>query len=95
MEMRVEQAEERWVEVDAWGQRLAGKRGRLDLEIGEWLLAARDESVHRRLGFASLGEYVERRLGLDAHSIGERIRVADMLGNLEGIRNGLAKGELS
>ena len=92
MEQRIERQDERWVEVDAWGGRLAGKKGALDLEIGEWLLAVRDEEVHRRLGFGSVAEYAARRLGLEPHTIAERIRVADALGQLPQIRRGLGSG---
>lgn len=86
---------ERWVEIDSWGLALAAKQGALDLEIGEWLLAARDAEVHRHLGYGSLAEYAERRLGLAPHATAERIRVADALATLAGTREALRGGSLS
>lgn len=85
----------RWVEVDAWGQALASKRGAVDVEIGEWLLAAREVDPQRPLGFGSFGEYVERRLGFDAHTTAERLRVADALRSLDATRVALESGEIS
>lgn len=85
----------RWVEVDAWGQALAGKRGGIDVEIGEWLLAAREVDAHRPLGFGSFGEYVERRLGFDPHTTAERLRVAEALRCLGATRAAVERGELS
>jgi hypothetical protein len=83
------------VEVDAWGQVLAGKRGAVDVEIGEWILAAREVEVHRALGFGSFAEYVERRLGFDGHTTAERIRVAEALQSLVATREAVKTGELS
>lgn len=96
MELRIEQqanGTERWVEIDLWGKRLAGKLAGLDVEIGDWLLAARDEDVHRRLGYGSFVEYVQRRLGFERHTIGERVRVAEALRRLPLTRAALARGE--
>ncbi len=87
-------AKARWVEVDAWGQTLAGKRGAVDVEIGEWLLAAREVDPQRPLGFGSFGEYVERRLGLDAHTTAERLRVAEALRSLGATRAAVESGEV-
>ena len=38
--------------------RLARRRAGLDAEEGRWLLVARRERVHSRLGYGSFGEYV-------------------------------------
>jgi hypothetical protein len=98
MELRIEQqakGTERWVEIDLWGKALAGKQAALDVDVGEWLLAARDAEVHRYLGCASFVEYAQRRLGLDPHSINERLRVADALQGLPLTRAALARGERS
>ncbi|MBI5160773.1 MAG: hypothetical protein HY996_05080, partial [Micrococcales bacterium] len=98
MELRIERQDEgteRWVEIDLWGKALGNKQAALDLEIGEWLLAARDAQVHRYMGCASFIEYARRRLGLDPHSIHERVRVADALLGLPLTRQALARGERS
>jgi len=105
MECRIEADDVRaepWVEIDAWGKRLAGKQAALDVEIGEWLLAAREADVHQRLGYASFLEYtssggvmhpVQRRLGLEGHAVAERLRVAQALRELPATRRALANGD--
>lgn len=87
------ETEQRWKEIDAWGHRLAGKKGEVDVEIGEWLMAARKEEVHRRFAYGSLHEYAERRIGLEPHSIGERLRVAEALVGLPQLREALRQGK--
>lgn len=87
------ETEQRWKEIDAWGHRLAGKKGEMDVEIGEWLMAARKEEVHRRFAYGSLHEYAERRIGLEPHSIGERLRVAEALVGLPLLREALRQGK--
>ena len=86
---------ERWIEVDRWGGALAGRQGQLDVELGDWLLAARAEEVHRHLGFGSMMEYVERRVALKAHAAAERLRVAESLTDLPATREALRTGALS
>src|SRR6188474_2545602 len=86
---RASEEQPRWVQIDSWGKSLRGRQGEMDVEIGDWLLAARDENVHRRIGHASLLEYAERRLGLDGHSIRERLRVAEVLVGLPALRETL------
>jgi len=88
-------SQERWVEIDRHGDVLAGRQGELDVEIGDWLIAARDEQVHEHLGHASWQEYVERRIGLAPHSAMERARVADSLTKLKEIREALRSGALA
>jgi hypothetical protein len=74
---------------------LAAKKGELDEEIGRWLLAAERANVHRELGFASLVEYAERRLGYDARTTKEKLRVATALEELPGLRDLLRSGARS
>jgi hypothetical protein len=89
------QDETRWIQIDAWGVALAGKQGELDVEVGDWLLAAREAEVHRQMGYGSLAEYVERRMGFTPHAAAERFRVADALTVLPATREALRAGRLA
>ncbi len=71
-----------WTTIDAAIVRLAADKGALDVEIGRWLLVAQRERIERRVGFGSFVEYVERRLGYDARTTHERLRVARALEEL-------------
>ncbi len=82
-----------WQTIDQTLLGLAARAGDLDAEIGRWLVAAAREGVHRYFGFASLAEYVERRLGFDARTTRERLRVARALESLPEVRRSLASGE--
>jgi len=82
-----------WQTIDQTLLGLAARAGDLDAEIGRWLVAAARESIHRHFGFASLAEYVERRLGFDARTTRERLRVARALESLPEVRRLLASGE--
>ncbi len=84
-----------WQTIDQALLGLAARAGDLDAEIGRWLVAAAREGVHRHFGFASLAEYVERRLGFDARTTRERLRVARALESLPEVRRLLASGERS
>jgi len=84
-----------WQTIDQTLLGLAARAGDLDAEIGRWLVAAAHEGVHRHLGFASFAEYVERRLGFDARTTRERLRVARALESLPEVRRSLASGERS
>lgn len=86
---------ESWQDVDAWGLALAGRQGVLDVELGEWLVAVEHEEVHRHLGYGTLAEYVERRVGLSAHATAERLRVAEALMSLPATRELVRAGGLS
>ena len=74
---------------------LAARKGELDAEIGHWLVEAERAGVHRELGFASLVEYAERRLGFDARTTRERLRVAKALERLPRVRELLRTGARS
>ncbi len=84
-----------WQTIDQTLLGLAARVGDLDAEIGRWLVAAAREGVHCHFGFASLAEYVERRLGFDARSTRERLRVARALESLPEVRRLLASGQRS
>ncbi len=84
-----------WQTIDQTLLGLAARAGDLDAEIGRWLVAAAQEGVHRCFGFASFAEYVERRLGFDARTTRERLRVARALESLPEVRKVLASGERS
>ncbi len=84
-----------WQTIDLTLLGLAARAGDLDAEIGRWLVAASREGVHRHFGFASFAEYVERRLGFDARTTRERLRVARALEELPEVRRLLTSGERS
>ena len=86
---------ERWREIDAWGKKLSDQIGALDVEIGDWLIAAREAEIHIRVGLGTFLEYAERRLKLDAHAASERLRVAEVLVGLPDLREALLRGERS
>src|ERR1700738_5176553 len=65
-----------WKTIDQALSHLGRRRAQQDYEEGRWLVAAQRCAAHKRLGFATLSEYVERRLGHDPHTIAERLRVA-------------------
>lgn len=84
-----------WEQIDARGLELARKQGELDVEIGEWMLEAREAEVHRHFGFGSFGEYLDRRMGYSFHAAAERLRVAEALVQLGETREALRSGRLT
>ncbi|MFO0729164.1 MAG: HNH endonuclease signature motif containing protein [Myxococcota bacterium] len=84
-----------WRLIDRRIQGLAAQQGQLDLELGQWLLAAKRVRVHNYLGFGSFSEYVTRRLGYNAKSALDRLRVAEALERLPKLRGMLRRGERS
>ena len=84
-----------WEAIDKAIISLAKRRGQHDLEEGRWLLAARAEAVHLRLGMASLAEYVEHRLGHRPRTTFERLRVAEALIELRAMGASLGAGVLT
>ena len=81
-----------WTAIDAAISRLGRSKAEHDYEEGRWLLAARRAAVHTRLGFASLGEYIERRLGHDPRTTAEKLRVASALADLPLLKESLRAG---
>ncbi|MFO0722435.1 MAG: HNH endonuclease signature motif containing protein [Myxococcota bacterium] len=84
-----------WRLIDRKIQDLASQQGQLDLELGQWLLAAKRVRVHHHLGFGSFSECVTRRLGYNAKSALDRLRVAEALERLPKLRGMLRRGERS
>ena len=86
---------ESWRVADAELRRIAGERARLDGEELRWLREAERLAVHREYGFGSFLEYGERVLGYRPRTVIERLRVAEALEGLPGLRAALAANELS
>lgn len=74
---------------------LAASKAAYDSEEAKWLLEARKAAVHRRLGYGSFFEYVERVLGYTPKVTAERLRVADALRELPNLQSSLARGQVN
>jgi hypothetical protein len=74
---------------------LARGRAGLDCEEAHWLLVALRSGAHRRLGFASFLEYLERIFGYSPRFSQERVRVAEALEVLPALRTALSEGNAS
>jgi len=74
---------------------LAEKRAGLDADEGRWLLEAFRSGAHVRLGYGGFAEYVERLFGYGPRFTQERLRVAEALEELPGLRGALAGGTLN
>src|SRR5678816_1222413 len=83
-----------WERAHAELVRLARTRAGLDSEEAHWLLIALRSGAHRRLGFASFLEYLERIFGYSPRFAQERLRVAEALEALPVMQQALAGGEL-
>jgi hypothetical protein len=81
-----------WVQIDRWGAELSRRQNEMSVEVCEWLLAARAQNAHVPLGRASFAEYAEWRLGIEPHTLSERLRVAEALGRLPALREELRTG---
>jgi len=84
-----------WVTAHETLTRLARQRAAADAEEGQWLLRAVRAATHVHLGFASFVEYVERLFGYRPRSTQEKLRVAEALETLPGLRAALQEGRLS
>jgi len=73
---------------------LGKQRAAHERDLCRWLLAAQRLAVHARAGYASLGEYAERILGLRPRQTEERLRVGRALAVLPALDTALAGGEL-
>ena len=82
-------------EVDHALHALAARGRAHELEVARWLVRAEAIEVHRRFGFGSLAEYVERRLGLSRRELREKLRVARALTTLPLTAEALRRGEQS
>jgi hypothetical protein len=75
---------------------VAFAKRRAGLEWEEGLLCeAQRAGVHRRLGFASFGEYVERHFGHNRRLVKEKLRVALALERLPQTSEALRSGEVN
>lgn len=84
-----------WQIADRLLQRVAARRGALDVEEAVALMRALAAEVHRHRGFATFAEYLERVLGYAPHTARDRVRVAEALARLPAIRAALQVGRLS
>ncbi|MCB9563403.1 MAG: HNH endonuclease [Kofleriaceae bacterium] len=84
-----------WRQLDRQLRGVARRRAALDAEEARWLVLAQQVELHRRLGYASLHEYLERTLGYGPRAARERLRVASALQVLPRTAAALARGEQS
>ncbi|MCB9563933.1 MAG: HNH endonuclease [Kofleriaceae bacterium] len=84
-----------WRQLDRQLRGVARRRAALDAEEARWLVLAQQVELHRRFGYASLHEYLERTLGYGPRAARERLRVASALQVLPRTAAALARGEES
>jgi hypothetical protein len=84
-----------WVEVDRRLREYARHRASLDAAEAFDLLRAEQLKLHFLCGFATMYEYLERKLGYGPHAARERMRVARSLARLPQTTAALARGELT
>ena len=84
-----------WVEVDRRLREYARHRASLDAAEAFDLLRAEQLKLHFLCGFATMYEYLERKLGYGPHAARERMRVARTLVKLPQTTAALARGELT
>jgi len=89
------EGEKNWEQVHERLLSFAKRRAGLEWEEGRLLRDAQRTGVHRRLGFASLGEYVERLFGYNGRLVKEKLRVAQSLEELPETSEALRAGELT
>jgi hypothetical protein len=83
-----------WKQVDERITELGVERGAHERELCRQLLEAERLAIPSRVGFASLREYSERRLGLNGRQTEERLRVGRALVDLPALEEALSTGEL-
>jgi hypothetical protein len=88
-------AEPAWKVVHERVVSFAKQRAGLEWEEGRLLCEAQRAGVHRRLGFASFAEYVERHFGYNGRLLKEKLRVAQALERLPQTSGALRGGELN
>lgn len=84
-----------WQAAHAALGELARQRAGLDFEEGCCLLAARRAEAHRRLGYGSFAEYIERLFGHSPRLTHDKLRVAAALESLPVLARALREGGLS
>ena len=75
--------------------RLAHSRAGLDFDERQWLLAALRSGAHRRLGYGSFAEYIERLFGHAPRLTHDKLRVAKALETLPELKQALRAAETS
>ena len=85
---------EPWLELDRQLRSIASRRAALDHEELTLIREALRVQLWRKLGMASMREYLEIRMGYGPQVAAERLRVTDALEGLPMIEGALAKGEL-
>jgi len=83
-----------WARVHERLVALGAERAAHERELCRWLLAAERLGVHARAGYASLGEYASRVLGLRGRQTEERLRVGRALAELPLLAEALGSGKL-
>jgi hypothetical protein len=83
-----------WQRIDRELRALAKRRSALDAEEAQLLARAVRGEIWRRLGRASLHEYLEDVLGYSPRQATERVRIATALEDLPELADALANGEL-
>jgi hypothetical protein len=83
-----------WRTVDRRMRRLAARRSALDAEEARLLVIARRLEIHRKLGYGSFDEYLERALGYAPTTGRDRVRVAEALEELPEIGRALEHGTI-
>lgn len=84
-----------WKELHWRLRSLAQQRVTLEAQEADLLLEAEESLLHKRLGYASLLEYMEHELHYGPHAANERLRVARELLSLPLIADQFRAGELS
>ncbi len=85
----------RWKVIDRQLRTIARRRGALDCDEAMLLCEAARHEVWRRVGNASLLEYLEEVLGYGPKTARERVRIATALDDMPELATALADGELS
>ncbi len=83
-----------WKQLDIRITELGRERAAHEHEVCRRLLEAKQLGVPRRVGFASLREYAQRRLGLNGRQTEERLRVGRALADLPALGEALCTGAL-
>lgn len=84
-----------WKEAHQKLLELAAERASLDFEEGRWFLSALRSDTHRRMGYASFAQYVERLFGYGRRFTQEKLRVAEALEELPATSEALRTGGVS
>ncbi len=83
-----------WKELHRQLKALRLEQKQLHADESDLLLEADDSCLHKRLGYVSIYEYMERELDYDRHSANERLRVARELLSLPRLRDDYRSGAL-